>query len=416
LPAYLPAANIKAWFPFTGNAIDSTGHGHNGTPFGTTNAKGRFGVPNTAFNFNGTSDYIFVPAGIFTKETSVDITTNLTISAWVKSHNYFFSSQMQIHWRGDATPAHDPHMLYFNSGNAYIRRDIDPGSTVNQIGCPLAGLDTNFHLFTGTYDSASGIMCMYLDGVMRNRAYLPGLQSYPTSTMYNYIGAVDGGTWQFLYGTLDELGIWDRALTPCEIAALYSSVPDIVTTQPINDTTTPGGTAAFSLGVSAPVTATFRWQVKSGGSFIDLSNVSPYSGVTTSTLSISPVTAAMSGSQYRCVVNADSCIGHSTDTATLIVSAVTAATLNVKQKINVTLAPNPNAGSFTIIAASAGESNIAIEVTDMMGRLIHEEVLKPIGGLINQQITLNNSIGDGIYFLRARSETTNEVFRIVVDR
>src|ERR1044071_2539377 len=78
IPAYLPLNGLVAWFPFTGNAVDSTGNGHTGTVTGTTNAKGRYGIPNTAFRFNGTSDYIYIPAGSQPEMQSIDITSSLT--------------------------------------------------------------------------------------------------------------------------------------------------------------------------------------------------------------------------------------------------------------------------------------------------------------------------------------------------
>ena len=85
IPSYLPLSGLVAWFPFTGNAIDSTGHGHDGNVHGTASAAGRYGQPNTAFSFNGTSDYIYIPAGTLEYNKSIDITASLTISAWVKN-------------------------------------------------------------------------------------------------------------------------------------------------------------------------------------------------------------------------------------------------------------------------------------------------------------------------------------------
>lgn len=412
LPSYLPADGLMAWFPFTGNAVDSTGHGHNGTVYGTTNAKGRFGVPNTAFNFNGTSDYIYVPAGSFVKEISVDITSSITISAWVKSYDYFFTSQMQIYWRGDATPAHDPHMLYFNGGQARIRRDIDPGAIVNEVGSPLTGLDTNYHLFTGTYDSVTSFMCMYVDGKLKSKAYLPGMQSYPTATMYNYIGAVDGGTWQFLYGMIDELGIWSRALTPCEVAALYYSVPDIVTGQPVNDTAFVAGVASFSVTAVGPSVPSYQWQVNTGSGFANLSNGAPYSGVNTSVLTITPATTSLSGNLYRCAISSDSCLSHLSNSGKLTVIPATGI-FPVTGEVQITLAPNPNSGVFTISCAAA-YNPVVVEVTDVVGKVIYSEKIAPAGGVISKQIILDSRISNGTYFVRTSSENINEVFRINV--
>lgn len=413
LPAYLPAAGLVAWFPFTGNAVDSTLNGHDGTVYGTTMGSGRYGQPNTAFNFNGVSDYIYVPPGTLVKERSVDITASLTISAWVKSTNYAFSSQEQIYWRGDATPAHDPHMLYLNGGQVRVRRDIDPGATITEAGYSFAGLDTNYHLFTGTYDSASGFMCMYIDGIRKAKNYLPGLQTYPTSTMYNYIGAVDGGTWQFFYGLIDELGIWNRALTPCEVAALYSSVSHIITGHPVNDSAVSGSIATFAISVAAPAPL-YQWQVNTGSGFVNLTNASPYSGVYTSTLTINPANGSMSGNLYRCIVSSDSCVNVISDSAALIVNTV-GISANQQEQENITISPNPNNGDFTIFCSSA-KSPVHIVITDIIGQVIGRQVLQPVNGVINQPALISNRLSSGIYFLHAKAEGLNKVFQVIVNK
>ena len=42
-------------YPFNGNAEDISGNGNNGTVYGATLTTDRFGNPNSAYNFNGSS-------------------------------------------------------------------------------------------------------------------------------------------------------------------------------------------------------------------------------------------------------------------------------------------------------------------------------------------------------------------------
>ena len=412
LPSYLPVLGLNAWFPFTGNAVDSTMHGHDGTVYGATMAKGRYGTPNTAYSFNGTSNYIYVPPSTAVKEISVDITSSLTISAWVKSYDYTFSSQEQIYWRGDPTSAHDPHMLYINGGQVLIRRDVDPGTLVRQVGHPVSGLDTNFHMFTGTYDSASGYMCIYIDGVLKNKQYLPGTQSYPTTTMYNYIGAVDGGTWQFFYGIIDELGIWNRALSPCEVAALYYSVSNIITQHPVNDTTPVGGSAGFSVNVSA-FSPTYQWQVNTTTGFVNLSNTPPYSGVFTPTLTVTPTDSLISGKTYRCLISSDSCLGVASDSAKLIVSG-TLDLSNINDISDIVISPNPNSGTFFI--EGKWNNELSIEVTDVLGKIIHSGKIPVSPTIAQKQISLNSRLSNGLYFIKTTSGNSLLVKRMCIQR
>src|SRR5256886_9986174 len=82
---------LIAWYPFTGNANDASTNGNNGTVMGAQLTTDRNGVPNQAYLFNGTTDYINVGQG-------VKPTFPLTITAWI--YPFFFSSRRR-HTRFD---------------------------------------------------------------------------------------------------------------------------------------------------------------------------------------------------------------------------------------------------------------------------------------------------------------------------
>lgn len=79
--AVLPAASIAqspcliASYPFDGNALDTTGNGHDGTVNGATLAPDRFGGPNSAYQFDGVDDFILLTGAFNSSEG--------TITAWV---------------------------------------------------------------------------------------------------------------------------------------------------------------------------------------------------------------------------------------------------------------------------------------------------------------------------------------------
>ena len=50
-------SNLIACYPFNGNTNDETGNGNNGTNNGATLTSDRFGNVNSAYLFNGTSNY-----------------------------------------------------------------------------------------------------------------------------------------------------------------------------------------------------------------------------------------------------------------------------------------------------------------------------------------------------------------------
>jgi hypothetical protein len=46
VPNYVPTNGLVAWYPFTGNVIDSNGNGNNGTENGATLTTDRFAIKN----------------------------------------------------------------------------------------------------------------------------------------------------------------------------------------------------------------------------------------------------------------------------------------------------------------------------------------------------------------------------------
>lgn len=82
---------------------------------------------------------------------------------------------------------------------------------------------------------------------------------------------------------------------------INAGVGPVIGVQPANQTVCAGGTATFSVGAEG----SYQWQVSTDGG-ITYNNVpvgSPYTGITTSTLTITPVTAAMNNYRYRCIVS-----------------------------------------------------------------------------------------------------------------
>jgi hypothetical protein len=78
--------------------------------------------------------------------------------------------------------------------------------------------------------------------------------------------------------------------------------PPLFTSQPANQIIRFGGTAMFTVAASGPATS-FQWQIATNGgaTWNNLSNGAPYSGVTTTTLTVSGATLALNDARYRCV-------------------------------------------------------------------------------------------------------------------
>lgn len=102
------------------------------------------------------------------------------------------------------------------------------------------------------------------------------------------------------------------SMTGCDnvisIPALLTVLCQSITAQPSPQNVSSGDPASFSVTASLSGN-TYHWQVStnSGGSWGNLSNGAPYSGVLTNTLTIDPTDISQNGYLYRCVVSHSGC-------------------------------------------------------------------------------------------------------------
>ncbi len=123
-----------------------------------------------------------------------------------------------------------------------------------------------------------------------------------------------------------------------------------ITTQPTAKAVAPGGSTTFTVTASgSPAPSVFKWQRKpADGStdFVDLPSDSTYSGVTSTTLTVSNITAAMNGDQFRVFVSNFISPDANSDAATLstviaspVITSVASASFRATEL-----------GSFTVTA------------------------------------------------------------------
>jgi hypothetical protein len=106
-------------------------------------------------------------------------------------------------------------------------------------------------------------------------------------------------------------------------------VAPAITNHPPNRIICAGGNTTFTSAATGDGLS-YQWQANTGSGFANISNSAPYSGVTTSTLTITGATAGMTGYQYRVVVTG-TCGTATSNHGTFTVSSVntTGAQANV---------------------------------------------------------------------------------------
>lgn len=127
-----------------------------------------------------------------------------------------------------------------------------------------------------------------------------------------------------------------------------NSLPAI-TTQPVSAIICDGGNTGFSTAATGTAIS-YRWQVNDGSGFVNITNGGIYSGATTTSLSLTGASLAVTGYKYRCVVSG-TCIPEATTAdVTLTVNALPSISA---QPVNKTVCTGVNAG-FAITASGTG--------------------------------------------------------------
>jgi hypothetical protein len=213
VPNYVPTNGLVGWWPFNGNANDESGNGNNGTVNGAILNTDRFGNLNKAYSFDGNS-LISVNS-----TQSLSLQNQFTISLWVIRNNPnlmgFISKQRAPQGLGS----------YHISGDASITGvgiNNDPGGCA---GCNIGSVGPSvtynlWHNYIGLWDGIrlkfydNGNLIQDVNGVLDNG-----------NTLLNANLPLEFGrffTSDYLDGKLDDIGIWNRALTQQEITDLYN--------------------------------------------------------------------------------------------------------------------------------------------------------------------------------------------------
>jgi len=196
-----------------GNALDASGNGNHGTASGAVLAADRFGNPNAAYHFDGVDDGVHVP-----NSSSLNISGNhsISITAWIRAAS-IPPVRGGIVWKwGPGGPEDDQYTLHLRDGGhpSFVLSDV--WTTMVQAPAPVT-----LHAWThvaGVYDSAAGQMRLYVNGTLADSRSLSYYNIQSTAEPV-YIGRgcnLD----DFFHGTIDDVRIYDRALSAGEVATL----------------------------------------------------------------------------------------------------------------------------------------------------------------------------------------------------
>ncbi len=206
---------LIAWYPFTGNAKDSSGNNNDGTVYGAVLTTDRFGNANNAYSFNGSS-YIEVPY------SSTMNLPNGTISFWFRTNQS--TLQLMLYKTVYGTAANENYAVAMEDNSLldfYVKYNSGciAGSGWQHCIASNTYSDGNYHHLLGTISSDS--LRMYVDGIKIVSKLALNSSADTCSPSSLFIGR-DWATNQ-LYnfnGSLDDVRLYNRILSEQEITYL----------------------------------------------------------------------------------------------------------------------------------------------------------------------------------------------------
>jgi hypothetical protein len=267
--------------------------------------------PDTAVAFNGTSGWVQVPGS-----SSLNVGDRFSIEAWVRRGSVGTAASQVI-----ASKQNGDWVLLFNSSNQLVLRR---SNVADVVASTVAVTDTSrWHYVVATKDGSS--VHLYLDGV--DVTGTVSNQTMVDNTLPLSIGQSSSGAW--FNGTIDEVALYNVALTPAQVSNHYSAppTPPSNTALPtISGTPQAGQTLTANPGSwsgTAPISYAYQWS-RCDSSGANCVNVFAATGTT---YALGP---ADLGSTVRVVVTASNSAGSATTTSpqTAVVEAAPAAPTN----------------------------------------------------------------------------------------
>lgn len=380
VPTYVPLDNLKAWWSFNGDANDESGYDNNGTVYGATLTTDRFGEPESAYYFDGEDDYIegYSPNLNFSEDTS------FSIQAWIVPFSidpigkYIFRQ-----WDNSFGQQYgikiDHDEFYFLAEDGLFE---DEGACITSWD-----MEANYwYHCVLTYDGE--MIKMWINGVLALSK--PEYDFLYSESDYFQISSNDETPFNtYFYGKIDDIGIWNRALTECEIKQLYyTTLFDLSDDLSISEVTVSpelfGEDGSIDISVSGGTPPyQFDWDNDGTGDFDDSEDLT-----------------GISGGTYIVVVKDDiGCVEGETDT--IVVPSQLSITETSTNEI--LIFPNPASNIITIQV----NGNFEYKLLSLSG----ETIL--VGQATDQANVEIRDIATGQYIIEIDYQNKKEIIQLV---
>ncbi|MGZ0147063.1 LamG-like jellyroll fold domain-containing protein [Kribbella sp. WER1] len=202
-----PGVDGIHFYPLDGSGEDAVGNNDATLEQGATYAEGKNGQ---GVALNGAGQYVDTGAAL------LDTTKNYTASAWVKLNKADGAFQTFVSQDGDRDSAF---FLQYSGQDQRFAMSF-PGVRALAPTKPNPG---QWYHVTGVRDVVKGELKLYVDGQLVATKSACSLDSVSTGNTVIGRAKFGGNPVDYLDGTVDQVHLYDRALTDAEVEALYHS-------------------------------------------------------------------------------------------------------------------------------------------------------------------------------------------------
>lgn len=204
--------NLVASYPFSGDTSDTSPYANDALNVGAILDIDRFGIENNAYRFNGEDNLIEA-----SDAPQLFLNEDFTISAWIRPESI---KSQQIVLKGPVVngPTAAPFGLSLSATGDYrfmVKTSVDT----------YIATDENYPINTWAFMTGVKVgnnIKLYVDGVLVAQESINGLLMDETAPMY--IGSRTQSVGNTFDGKIDDVKIYNRALSDSEIADLASEI------------------------------------------------------------------------------------------------------------------------------------------------------------------------------------------------
>jgi hypothetical protein len=330
LPACAPVGSgALAWWAADSSAYDQKGGNLIQMLNGTTFISGKVV---DAFRFDGVDDYIQVTTST---NLSLTLAAGLTLEAWLNPS--VLNARSVAEWSSGPQLRLSEDQAVTGDGVGNIYANLVDANGVSHVIVSPAGLmrSNSFQHVVLTYDKASGQAVLYRNGIAVQSANLGSFTVNTAAALTFGVRTTGPFSGTYFKGVLDEILVYNRALTATEIKDSYDAssaghcpLPPVVNLQPQSQSVSAGTNVILSANALGSFEMSYQWLFNGN----PLTNGNGYYWVNSTTLHITNAQAVHAG-DYRLAFSNAAGVAQS-DIATLTVTPVPATIL--QQPVSVT--------------------------------------------------------------------------------